>query len=198
MLLFFGWLVQCLHFTFSTFPNYITAHLHKDKVFSALSDCWTGQHVGRNWQLSFTFMHLTFESVSRNSCERSFTVQGYDWDNSGTVPYRRASNPHRACKAVMLLIGRDTLAVSCLTGFVWPGCHVQRSRHRARIRAIVTHAQASLHHVSPLVSPLSRQVVKAVLLPVTDSETQSAFESMHECVYGSQLLCNCCVYLEIK
>ncbi len=64
----------------------------------------------------------------------------YDWDDSGTVPYRRPLNPHQVCKAVMLLIGRDTLAVLA-----------KRSRRRARIRAIVTHVQASRRHCTTLV-----------------------------------------------
>lgn len=74
----------------------------------------------------------------------------------------------------MLLIGRDAPAVSCLTGVIWLGCHVQHSLRRARIGATVTHAQASLHHVSALVSLFGRQVVNAV---------HTASETQRECIW---------------
>lgn len=110
----------------------------------------------------------------------------------------------------MLLIGRETLAVSCLTGVVWLGCHVQHSLRRARIRATVTHALASLHHVSALASLFGRQVVNAVH---TASETQREciWERTHAwwclcvgecvCVWKSAVVCVGCAavvfYLKI-
>lgn len=169
-----------------------------------MSKCW--QKQATLIAPTFTFMHLAFESVSRNSWERNITVKGSVaflwlrcfWNCAVQESFKPHIRPAR--------LWCSWLAAAHWLSHAWLvlyGPAAMFSAHAAELGsepAWLMRKQASLHHVSPSVSPLRRQVVNAVLLPVTASETlrECIWEHAWVCLWKSAVGCAAVVfYLEI-